>query len=310
MKKRKKEIIFILGPTGVGKSETAVYLAKIIGAEIISCDSMQIYKGLKIISAHPKVGLLKRVKHHLLGVIPLSSEYNASLFRKDALKKIKDIHKKGRIPLVVGGTGLYSSILIDGIFQCKAQDKRIRDKFYRIALSKGSKYLHDRLKRRDPLAAKKIHFNDTRRIVRALEVFEITGKPITLLQSKRRGLRDKYDIKVFCLNMPKDELYNRINNRVEKMFKSGLVSEVKGVLNKKLSKTVSSVIGLKEVEGFLRGEYSKDEAKEALKLNTRHYAKRQLTWFRKDKSIVWINLSANQKPKDTVKQILSYIERQ
>lgn len=291
-----KKIIFIVGPTAIGKTEAAFYLAKRIGAEIISCDSMQVYKGMDIITSKPRSNLLKKIRHHLISVVPLMTDYNVSSYRKDALKKVKEIITRGKIPLFVGGTGLYLSVLADGIFEEEVKDKDIREKLYKIVGKKGSVYLHNQLKKVDPEAALKIHPNDTKRIIRALGVFKSTGRTISSLQKNRHGLRDEYDLKIFCLNMPREKLYKRIDDRVERMFKDGLVSEVKGLLRKRLGKTASFAIGIREIKGYLKGDYGLEEAKDLIKLNTRRYAKRQLTWFRKDKKIIWVNLKENDTP--------------
>ncbi|MDD4981988.1 MAG: tRNA (adenosine(37)-N6)-dimethylallyltransferase MiaA [Candidatus Omnitrophica bacterium] len=291
----KKKIIFILGPTAIGKSEIAFHLAKRLKGEVISCDSMQVYKGMSIITSKPPGVFMQKVKHHLVGMLALNNTYDASSFRRDALKKIDEIVHKGKVPIVAGGSGLYASILINGIFDDGDKDTVIRNKLYKIADNKGCLYLHKRLKRVDPRAADKIHPNDLKRVVRALEVFKVTGKPISLLQKGRRGLRGEYDINIFCLNMPREELYKRIDRRVDKMFRMGLVNEVRALLKKRLSRTAFFAIGIKEINGYLKGFYSKEEAKEMIKMNTRRYAKRQLSWFRKDRDAVWINL----KGKDT-----------
>jgi tRNA dimethylallyltransferase len=242
----KQKIIFLTGPTAVGKSEVAVRLAKKINAEIVSCDSLQIYKGMEIVSSQPPAGLKKAIPHHLTGVLAASREYNVSTYRRNALKAVKEIIKKDRTPLFVGGTGLYISILVDGIFKAKAEDAALRQRLYKEAESHGSRSLYDRLLKVDAEAALKIHPNDTRRIVRALEVFEITGKPISLLQKQRKGITDKYDVRIFCLDMPRDELYKRIDKRVDGMFRLGLVSEVKQLLQgKRLGKTAAAAIGVR-----------------------------------------------------------------
>ncbi len=298
-----RKIIFIVGPTAIGKSQAAVYLAKIINAEIISCDSMQVYKGMDIITSKPKPFLRNKIKHHLISVVPLNKDYDVSLYRKDALKKVKEIISKGKTPIFVGGTGLYISILVDGIFEEEVKDKLIRHKLYELAKLRSSVYLHNQLKRVDPEAAVKIHPNDTKRIVRALGVFRATGKPISVLQKDRHGLRDKYDVRIFCLDMARDKLYKRIDERVEVMFKEGLIKEVRGLLKKRLSKTASFAIGIREASGYLRGDYGLEEARGMIKLNTRRYAKRQLTWFRKDKKIKWIHLKENDTPTQIARRI-------
>jgi len=294
-KQNQKKIIFIVGPTAVGKSQVAAKLAEKINAEVISCDSMQVYQRMDIITSQPAGILRKKIRHHLLSVVSPLKEYNVSRYRRDALLKVKQIIHKGKIPLFTGGTGLYLSILADGIFKMKPVAKSIRQGLYKEAEKHGSIYLHRQLKKIDPQAALKIHPNDTRRIIRALEVFKATGKPISALQKQRSGLADKYDLKIFCLNIARDKLNKRIEQRVEKMFQQGLVKEVKKLLKSKLSKTAGYAIGLREVKGYLEGQYDLDTAKSMMARNTQLYAKRQLTWFRKDKRIKWIEVEDKEK---------------
>ncbi len=305
----KQKIIFLVGPTAIGKTEVAIHLAKKIGAEIISCDSMQIYKGMNIITSKPMPALMRRVPHHLIDIISPRSEYNVSRYRRDALKKIREIIQKNKIPLFVGGTGLYMSILIDGIFRMKSADKKIRQHLYKLAQRFGSDYLYRKLKRIDPTASLKIHPHDTRRIIRALEVYENTGRPISELRKERKGLRDKYNIMIFGINIERDKLYKRIDDRVDGMFKSGLVREVKRLLRMKLSKTATYAIGIRELKGYFAGLYDLEEAKRLIKKNTRLYAKRQLTWFRNDKRIRWIKINENKKPKNIAERIFSEWKR-
>lgn len=294
---KKNKIIFIVGPTAIGKTEISVRLAEKINAEIISCDSMQIYQGMDIVTSLPSPQLCKKIPHHLLGVIAPVKEYNVSRYRRDAARKIKEIFKKGKIPLFVGGSGLYMSVLLDGIFKAKAQDECLREKLYAQAKAQGSSYLYNKLGDVDPEAAAKIHPNDTRRIVRALEVYHCCGKPISELQRQRSGLVDKYKVRIFCINMPRDKLYQAIDKRVDKMFRKGLVREVKKLLKLKLSKTAYWAIGIRELEGYFQGRYDLDEARRLMQKNTRNYAKRQLTWFRKDKRIKWLEIDAEEPPR-------------
>lgn len=300
----KPKLIFLIGPTAVGKSEAAVNLARKINAEIISCDSMQIYKTMDIISSKPIAALRKKIPHHLINIVPPTKEYNVSRFRRDAIRKIKDIIKRRKTPFFVGGSGLYMSVLIDGIFNLKTQDKGRRQRLYQEAAERGSGYLYERLKRVDPEAAEKIHPNDTKRIVRALEVFESSGKPISCLQKQRKGLADKYEMKIFCLNMPRDKLYQRIDERVDKMFVRGLLKEVNKLLKLKLSMTASYAIGIKELKGYFDGLYDLEKAKALMKRNTRWYAKRQLTWFRKDNRISWVELGVTESPSSVANRLL------
>lgn len=298
---REHKIIFLVGPTAIGKSALAMRLAKKLNAEIISLDSMQIYKGLNIISSKPDKNMQRQLRHHLLGVISPEKEFDSASYRKLALGIINEIHKKGKIPLFVGGSGLYMSVLVDGIFEDVKKDEALRKKLYAQGKRRGNIYLYNKLKLADKAASDKIHPNDLRRIVRALEVYELTAKPISELWLKRKGLRDKCEIKIFGLNKDRQELYNDINERVEKMFRSGAVREVKRLLNKKLSRTCQQAIGIKEIRGYLEGRYDLGYAKELLKKNTRHYGKRQLTWFRKDRRICWVDASKD----NALKEIMS-----
>ncbi len=299
----KEKIVFLIGPTAVGKSKTAVSLAKKINAEIISCDSMQVYKGMDIITSKPPIVLRKIAPHHLISVIYPDKEYNVSRYYKDTARKVKEVLKRGKVPLIVGGTGLYMSILIDGIFKSRASSEVVRNRLYKEAEGRGSGYLYNKLKKADPEAAIRIHPNDTKRIIRALEVFEATGEPISKLQKQRRGLQDKYEIKVYGLNMQREKLYQKIEERVEKMFTGGLIGEVKRLLKLKLSKTAAYAIGIKELKGFFCGLYGLDEAKRLIKRNTRLYAKRQMTWFRKDRRINWIEVGEKEKPQSIANRI-------
>ncbi|MBU4346566.1 MAG: tRNA (adenosine(37)-N6)-dimethylallyltransferase MiaA [Candidatus Omnitrophica bacterium] len=305
---RKSKVIFIVGPTAVGKTEVAINLAKKINAEIISCDSMQVYKGMDILTSKPSPALRKKVAHYLINRVPLGAEYNVARYRQEAAQKIKEIISKGKIPLIVGGTGLYMSILIDGIFKIPSQNKKFRSLLYRQAENLGSAYLYRRLKGLDPEAAARIHPHDRKRIIRALEVFEATGQPISKLQKQRKGLTDKYNIKIFCLNIERQKLYKRIGERIERMFRRGLVGEVKSLLKLRLSQTASCAIGIKELKGYLDGLYGLEEAKRLMFRNTRHYVKRQLSWFRKDKRIKWINVNAQQGPKEIADKIICQLK--
>lgn len=292
----KKRLVFIIGPTAAGKTDIAISLAKKIRAEIISCDSMQLYKGMDIIAAKPSPKQLKSVKHHLISVIPPSEEHSAWQYRKAVLKIINQIISKDKIPLFVGGTGLYLSALLDGIFKSPPIKKGLRESLYKQAKKFGCLYMHERLKAVDPLAAGKIHPHDLKKTIRALEVFLSTNKPISQLQKNRRGLEGKFSYLLIGINMPRSLLYARINARVDRMFKQGLEGEVRRLLALKLSKTACVAIGIKELKGYLENSYGLKQAKDLIKRNTRHYAKRQLTWFKKDKRVQWINIGRNQKP--------------
>ncbi len=292
----KRKIIFLVGPTGIGKSAAAIILAKKIGAEIISCDSMQVYRRMDIITSKAGLTQRKKIRHHLLDIVDPSKEYNVARYRKEALSICKNLFEKGKIPLFVGGTGLYYSIIIDGLFPKVPGDKLIRAQLNKELELSGNLYLYRRLANIDPASAKKIHSNDARRIIRALEVYLKTGKPISVLQKSRIGLGQEYEIKIFGLNSNRQLLYKKIDQRVDKMFRSGLIAEVKGLLKRKLSKTAACAIGIRQLQGYLSGRQPKDEAKRLIQRDSRRYAKRQLTWFRKDKRIKWININNQATP--------------
>ena len=302
------QVIFLVGPTAVGKTEVACRLARKVRGEIISCDSMQVYRQVRIASNKPSTAALKAVPHHLVDVVSVEEEFDVARFRKAAVASIRQIMARRRVPLIVGGSGLYMSVLLDGIFEGQAKDEALRRRLETVAEEKGNVFLHEELRRRDPPAAEKIHANDRRRIIRALEVFELTRTPISAIQKNRKGLWGQYDIRVFGLNYPRQELYGRIDRRVEAMFREGLLKEVEGLRRLLLSQTAAKIIGIKEVGEHLEGRTGLAVAKELMKQNTRRYAKRQLTWFRRDSRIEWIELEEKITPPEAVKMILRSLE--
>ncbi|MFA4889261.1 MAG: tRNA (adenosine(37)-N6)-dimethylallyltransferase MiaA [Candidatus Omnitrophota bacterium] len=306
--KIKYQVIFLVGATASGKTALAINLARKLQAEIICSDSMQVYRGMDKITSAPPLSLRKKISHHLFGIISPEKEYNVSCFYRDALKKIKALSARGKRALFVGGTGLYLSILLDGIFQAKAENKALRRRLFRQAQKSGSSFLHKKLSKVDPQAAKKIHPHDAKRIIRALEVFALTGKAISEWQKIRHGLIDLYSLRVFCLNVPREELYARINARVEKMFQHGVVREVKILLKSKLGKTAAYAIGIREIKDYLDGKCDLAFAKDLIKRNTRRYAKRQLTWFRRDLRIQWIDVGAKKSPEAIARKIIKALE--
>jgi len=303
----KKKIIFLLGPTGIGKSAVAISLAKKINAEIISCDSMQVYRKMDILTSKVTSGQRKKVKHHLIGMIDPEQEYNVAKYRQDALSICDKLFSKNKIPLFVGGTGLYYSMIVDGLFPAVPQDRLIRAKLEKQLKLKGNKYLYHRLAKVDAAAARKIHPNDARRIIRALEVYLKTGMRISQLQKNRTGLGEEYVVKTFGLNSKRQFLYDTIDQRVDKMFNLGLINEVKRLVRHKLSRTAKCAIGIRELNGYFAGQYSLVEARRLMQRNSRHYAKRQLTWFRKDKRIQWINIEEVVRPSSIADKIIKKI---
>jgi len=287
----KNRVLFIVGPTASGKSDIALELAQKINAEIISCDSMQVYKKIDILTQKPSQNELNRITHHLIGIIEPWEEFNAAQFSNISKNIIEKIFQKGKVPLVVGGTGLYMKALLDGIFQFPdGADKNLRLQLQKEANEKGSEYLYQKLKVVDSQAAEKIHPNDLRRMIRALEVYTVTGRPISLLQKETSGIAKDYETVIFGILRDRQDLYERIDRRVDIMFSEGAIEEVKKLSSVKISLTAQSAMGIREIKEFLAGKVSVQQAKHLLKINTRRFAKRQMTWFRKDKRIVWVEV--------------------
>jgi len=277
------------GPTAVGKTEFAVEFAKRVNAEIVSVDSMQIYKYMDVGTSKVSKKVRSEVPHYMIDVAEPSEEFNVERFKKMALQAVEEIISKGKKPILVGGSGLYVEAIKYGIFDGPSKNEVIRKSLYKIENeSPGS--LKRLLEFVDPVASSKFDPNDLVRIVRALEVYLLTGKPISSLWSKRK--EDKRFV-LFVLYRNRNELYERINKRVDKMFKNGLLEEVSKLLKMGFSPNLPSMksIGYKEVVKYLRGQISMNDCIEEIKKITRHYAKRQLTWFRKYKDAIWLDLS-------------------
>ena len=304
---QKPTVIVICGPTASGKTALSIELAKKINGEIISADSMQIYKDMDIGTAKPDENEKEGIKHYLLDFVEPDKRYSVAEFKIDATKAIEEILQKGKTPIVVGGTGLYVDTLIYGI---EYNDIKI-DEDYRVELEKiietqGLDVLYKKAQEIDSKAMEKISPNDKKRIMRVLEIYKATGKTKTEQEEESRKNGVKYDYKVFALNMDREILYNRINLRVDKMIENGLVEEVEN-LKKKYNQFPTSMQGLgyKEVVEYLENKVTKEEMIEKIKRETRRYAKRQLTWFRKNKDTVWID--STKEKKDNVDFIISHI---
>lgn len=303
----RQKIIFIIGPTAVGKTDVALLLAKKLKTEIISCDAMQVYKEISILTNKPSSEILKTVPHHLINCVSVAKDFDVALFRNQALKSIKKIRQKGKIPVIAGGSGLYISALLDGLFDGVKKNGRIRRQLEKEAEEKGNDYLYKRLQSVDPQAAFKIHPNNVRRIIRALEVFLVSREPISKLQKNREGLWGQYDIRIFCLNRKREELYRLIDRRVDTMFQGGAVEEIRKLMKKKWGQTARHVIGVREIQDVFSNQHDIERAKYLIKLKSRRYAKRQLTWFRRDHRLQWIQVDSKDKPKDIVSYILKEI---
>jgi tRNA dimethylallyltransferase len=287
------QVIFLIGPTASGKTGLSIKLARKLNAEIISCDSMCVYKGMDILTSKPSSADRKKIKHHLIDICPPAEEFSAAEYRHMALEKIEDILRRGKTPLFVGGSGLYVKAVINGLFPSAEKDLKFRKKQEALVKKYGKAYLYRKLKKIDPVCAAKIHPNDLRRVIRGLEIYRTEKKLPSELKAVTEPL--KHDFKIFGLLLDRNELYKNIDDRVDQMFKKGIVNEVRRLSKKKLSQTSGKALGYNEVLGYLKGKYSLEEAKELLKKNTRHFAKRQLTWFRPDQRITWLTPSAFSK---------------
>lgn len=299
--------IFIAGPTCVGKSGIAIKLAQKLRAEIVSCDSMQVYQGMDIGTAKPSNEEQKSAPHYMISLIPLTQEYNVALYVNDANKAIDKIQTNNKIPLVVGGTGLYMKALIDGLFSGPSGNEEIRMKLEKRIEKEGLSILYDELKKADPQSSEKIKPQDKRRIVRALEVYYVTGRPISTFQ--KEWVAEKKDAVIIGLNRERKDLYERIDERVERMFEDGFVNEVRMLIGQGLreNKTAGHALGYKEILNYIYGKYTLEETKELVKRNTRRFAKRQLTWFGKDKRIKWVVINNSNSIDDIVEKILVLI---
>jgi tRNA dimethylallyltransferase len=287
-----RKVIVIVGPTCSGKTKAAMDLAGKLSTEIISADSRQIYKHLNIGTAKPDNQELQRIQHHFIDYIQPDEEYNVSRYESDGLKMIEDILSRGQIPIVVGGSGLYIQAIVDGIFNAVDTDVEYRSELKENRDKFGNQFLYDELKKVDPKSASKMLPQNWKRVMRALEVFHLTGKPIWYFQKEYKRKSD-INFFQFGLEWPRDILYQNINKRVDKMFEAGFVDEVQKILAMGYSKSLNSLntVGYKEIISYLENEISLERTIELIKRNTRHYAKRQITWFRKDARIKWLEIN-------------------
>ena len=303
----KPTVIVIAGPTASGKSNLAIELAKKINGEIISADSMQIYKDMDIGTAKVSKEEMQGIKHYMIDFVSPNERYSVSSYKNEAEKCIEEILNKGKTPIICGGTGLYINSLIYGIeFLEEKIDETYREELNRIADSEGLEGLYNMAVQIDPEAMQKISKNDKKRIIRVLEIYHKTGKTKTQqdIESRKNGV--KYNYKVFAINMDREILYDRINKRVDKMMDMGLVEEVKSILEKyEKFPTAMQGLGYKEVVQYLEGSIDKQEMIEKIKMETRRYAKRQITWFKKNQETHWID--GEQLVQDNLNIILELI---
>lgn len=300
------KIITICGPTGIGKTGFAIGLARELNGEIIGADSMQIYKYMDVGTAKPDETERRLAVHHLVDFLDPANNFDAKRFTALADQVISDIAKRGRVPVVAGGTGLYIRALIHGLFRGEPACPATLDKLNQTLEEKGGQALYDQLVKCDPKAAEKIHPNDGFRIVRALEVFLTTGIPVSQCRQTHDFKSNRYQSLTFGLHMDRKLLYDRINQRVDIMMAQGLLDEVKNLVNRGYSLELKSMqsIGYRHMGMYIKGEVSLEEAVRLLKRDTRRYAKRQFTWFNKEKDLIWIDAKEIEKAIETAKGFL------
>ncbi len=299
------KIIFIVGPTATGKTEASFLLARKLQAEIVSADAMLVYREPRIITSKPPLYILGQVKHHFVDVISAKKSYGVFDYFLSASKTIEELVNKGISVIVCGGSGLYIKAILDGIFAGPGKDEALRKKLAETAQAQGNQYLYRKLEEVDSETAKKLSSNDLRRVIRALEVYSLSGRPLSEKKKEATGLWPKLGIEIFGLRLKRRNLYQRINKRTDEMFSQGAVDEVRDLLTIELSLTARKILGISEIERFLKGDLTQEESKEIIKKNTRNFAKRQVTWFRKDKRIQWIDvdeLSSEQVADDILRR--------
>jgi tRNA dimethylallyltransferase len=286
---KKPKVIIICGPTGIGKTSIAIKIAETVNGEIISADSMQIYRHMDIGTAKPTQEEQGRVRHHMIDIVNPDEHFDAALFSGIAHDKVLNLDARRIVPIVAGGTGLYIKALIHGLFGADPADPDVRMKLKEEADAYGAGFLYKRLAESDPDAAERIHPNDTYRIIRALELVEATGKTISKHHEEHRFADKRYKVLKIGLQMEREALYDRINQRVDVMIEAGLVDEVTHLLERGYSQNLKSMqsIGYRHMVDFIEGRVLLDETIRTLKRDTRRYAKRQMTWFNADPEIVW-----------------------
>jgi len=298
-----KPLVILTGPTAVGKTALSIKLASEIGGEIISADSMQVYRQMDIGSAKIKPEEMGGIPHHMIDILEPEEEFNVCLFEKLALEAMEQIYERGHIPVVVGGTGFYIQALLYQIdFTEEETDTAYRDKLWQLGEEKGNHYLHELLRKVDPKSAEEIHENNRKRVIRALEFYENCGKPISTHNKEQRQKTSAYNSCYFVLTDDRKKLYERIESRVDQMLSKGLVDEVRTLKERGCNASMVSMQGLgyKEILEYLDGRCSLLEAVEKIKKETRHFAKRQLTWFRREKDVIWLDKQAFAYDEDAV----------
>ena len=288
----KKPLIVLTGPTAAGKTHLSIALAKAVNGEIISADSMQVYKYMDIGSAKIRPEEMQGVKHNLVDELLPEEEFHIVKFQQMAKAAMEEIYAKGKVPILVGGTGFYIQAVTKDIdFTQADQEDGYRRELEQLAAEKGNDYLHTMLQEVDPVSAKEIHANNVKRVIRALEFYHQNQSPISAHNQEQKGHETPYNLAYFVLNVPRELLYKRIDDRIDEMLEEGLLEEVEQLKKRGCHRGMVSMQGLgyKEILAYLEGEYPLEEAVRVLKRDTRHFAKRQLTWFRREKETIWMN---------------------
>lgn len=289
---KKKPLIILTGPTAVGKTELSIALAKAVNGSVISADSMQVYRGMDIGSAKITPEEMQGIPHYLVDILEPDEEFHVVRFQELAKQAMQEIYESGRIPIVTGGTGFYiQALLYDIDFTSQDEDSALREQYAVEAREKGAHFLHEKLREVDPVSAEIIHENNVKRVIRALEFYEKTGTPISAHNEEERKKESPYAFCYFVLNDDRAKLYDKINRRIDRMLETGLAEEVKALKAKGYHRKMVSMQGLgyKEILAWLDGDISYEEAVYILKRDTRHFAKRQLTWFRRERDVIWVN---------------------
>lgn len=307
----KRPLIVLTGPTAVGKTKTSIALAKMVNGEIISADSMQVYKEMDIGSAKIREEEMDGIRHYLIDVLEPEEEFNVVIFQQMAKQAMEEIYAKGKVPILVGGTGFYiQSVLYDIDFTEEEDNNKIRRQLEAEAKEKGGEALHKKLEAVDPEAAGAIHPNNVKRVIRALEYNMLTGEKISEHNEEQRQKKSPYDFCYFVLEEDRQVLYERIDSRVDEMIKAGLVEEVENLRNKGLRRGMVSMQGLgyKEILDYLEGEISLERAVYLIKRDTRHFAKRQLTWFKREKDVIFLDMGYyRSRPEELLEKMKQYL---
>jgi len=303
-----KNLMILAGPTAVGKTDISIKLAEKLNGEIISADSMQIYRYMDIGSAKVSTEEMKGIPHHMIDIVEPDRSFNVSEFKKLAEEAIDQIAARNKLPMVVGGTGLYiNSLICNYDFRSAETDEEYREYLMKLAESKGKEFVHSMLKEVDEESYDRLYPNDLKRVIRALEVYKLTGETISGYNSRKESYECPYNLEYYVLTMDRTALYDRINQRVDKMMDMGLIEEVKNLKERGYTSDMQSMkgIGYKELLYYLDGRISLPEAIELVKKGSRNYAKRQLTWFRKDPRVQWINKDKFHSEDEIVEYIVS-----